>query len=297
MTARSTGSATITLGLLSIPVKLYSTAGEERSVSFNMLHDADSARLKQQYVCTQCNEVVDRDHTLKGYEHAKGQYVSFSPAELEAIDAVATQTIAIAEFVPDGEVDPIYVEKSYYLAADKGSERVVALLALALEKTRRVAIATYSARGRQHLVAVRQHPSYMHVLVLHQLRYEHEVRSAADVPGGDVGATDSKTLALACALIEQEHCAVFDPGKYSDEVYERTVKLIEAKVAGGEITAAPAAAPPTVIDLMTSLRASLKSPEAAAPAIATPRTRTARASSAAAKRTKPKTAAKRAARK
>ena len=100
MPARSIGTATISFGLVSIPTKLYTTNESAGDIHFNMLHDADGARLKQQYICTKCNEVVDREHTVKGYEHAKGQYVVLSADELKALDAVATQTIALEEFVP-----------------------------------------------------------------------------------------------------------------------------------------------------------------------------------------------------
>src|SRR6476619_5787532 len=100
MPARSIGTATISFGLVSIPTKLYTTNESSGDISFNMLHDKDGGRLKQQYTCTKCGEVVDREHTVKGYEYTKGQYVVFSPDELKALDAVATQAIAIEEFVP-----------------------------------------------------------------------------------------------------------------------------------------------------------------------------------------------------
>ena len=113
MPARSIGTATISFGLVSIPTKLYTTNESSGDISFNMLHEADGARLKQQYICTKCNEVVDRDHMVKGYEHAKGQYVVFTADELKALDAVATQAIALEEFVPATALDQLYVEKSY----------------------------------------------------------------------------------------------------------------------------------------------------------------------------------------
>ena len=128
MPARSIGTATISFGLVSIPTKLYTTNESSGDISFNMLHDADGARLRQQYVCTQCNEIVDREHTVKGYEHTKGQYVVLSSDELKALDAVATQAIALEEFVPGAAVAPLYDEKSYYLGPDKGGERAYKLL-------------------------------------------------------------------------------------------------------------------------------------------------------------------------
>ena len=128
MPARSIASATISFGLVSIPTKLYTTNESSGDIHFNMLHDADGGRLRQQYVCTKCNEIVDRDHTVKGYEHAKGQYVVLSTDEIKALDAVATQTIALEEFVPAEAVDPLFVEKSYYIGPDKGGERAYKLI-------------------------------------------------------------------------------------------------------------------------------------------------------------------------
>ena len=142
MPARSIGTATISFGLVSIPTKLYTTNESGNDIHFNMLHEADGARLKQQYICTKCNEVVDREHTVKGYEHAKGQYVIFSAEELKALDAVATQTIALEEFVPAASVDPLYVEKSYYLGPDKGGERAYKLIHDAMIDTGLVGIAS-----------------------------------------------------------------------------------------------------------------------------------------------------------
>lgn len=310
MTARSIGSATIAFGLVSIPVKLYSTKGEERKISFNMLHEpgacaaakepdvvgsAPTARLQQQHVCTRCEEVVDKDHTVKGYEHAKGQYVILTAADLEALEPDSTNRIDVEMFVERGEVDPLYVETSYYLAPDKGAEAAYGLLREAMFQSEREAIARYAARGREHVVHLRVHPAQP-IIVLHQLRYAHEVRGADEVP---IDAPDpaSDLLELGKAIV-RENAGCFEPSLYIDASYERTKKLIEGKVETGQILATtPPAAPPTVIDLMAALRASIKettpapSVDTAAPA----RTRAARAISAAKKRTtakaKPKTKA------
>ena len=186
MPARSIGTATISFGLVSIPTKLYTTNESSGDISFNMLHDADGARLKQQYICTKCNEVVDREHTVKGYEYAKGQYVVLSGEELKALDAVATQSIALEEFVPATAVDPLFVEKSYYLGPDKGGERAYKLLADAMVDTDLVGIASYSARGKQYIVLLRP---FHQGLIMHQLRYGEEVkpwsRSPDAGPAGD----------------------------------------------------------------------------------------------------------------
>ena len=254
MPARSIGTATISFGLVSIPTKLYTTNESSGDIHFNMLHDADGARLKQQYICTKCNEVVDRDHTVKGYEHAKGQYVVLSTDELKALDAVATQTIALEEFVPAKAVDPLYVEKSYYLGPDKGGERAYKLIRDAMLETDLVGIASYSARGKQYIVCVRP---FEQGLIIHQLRYAQEVKPWSEVPMPDLPEIKPAELGLAKQIIQQIAHETFAPEKYKDEVSERMMELINKKVEGQEIIAAPEAPAGKVIDLMEALKASL----------------------------------------
>ncbi len=283
MPARSIGTATISFGLVSIPTKLYTTNESGNDISFNMLHDADNARLKQQYVCTKCGEVVDREHTVKGYEHAKGQYIVLSGEELKALDAVATQSIALEEFVPAAAVDPLWFEKSYYLGPDKGGERAYKLLADAMVDTALVGLASYAARGKQYIVLLRP---YRGGLLMQQLRYKHEVKDFSEVTLPDLPEIKPAELNLAKQIIAQIQHETFDPGKYKDEVQERMKDLIDKKVAGQEITIAPEAPAGKVIDLMEALKASLnmntpdaRKPPVAAPALvaaAPPRTRRSR---------------------
>jgi DNA end-binding protein Ku len=254
MPARSISTATISFGLVSIPTKLYTTNEAAGDIHFNMLHDADGARLKQQYICTQCNELVDRDHTVKGYEHAKGQYVVFSNEELKALDAVATGAIAIEEFVPASAVDPVWVDKSYYLGPDKGGERAYRLLHDAMLDTGLVGVASYSARGKQYIVALRP---FQNGLIMHQLRYAEEVKPWADVPMPDLPELKPAELGLAKQIIQQIAHETFAPEKYKDEVQARMRELIAQKVEGQEITVVPEAPTGRVIDLMEALKASL----------------------------------------
>jgi DNA end-binding protein Ku len=254
MPARSIGTATISFGLVSIPTKLYTTNETASEIHFNMLHDADSARLKQQYICTQCNELVDREHTVKGYEHAKGQYVVFSPDELKALDAVATQAIAIEEFVPATAVDPLWVDKSYYLGPDKGGERAYKLIHDAMIETGLVGIASYSARGKQYIVSLRP---FNNGLIMHQLRYAEEVKPWAEVPLPDLPELKPAELGLAKQIIQQIAHETFAPEKYQDDVQARMRELIAKKVEGHEITMTPEAPAGKVIDLMEALKASL----------------------------------------
>jgi DNA end-binding protein Ku len=254
MTARSIGTATISFGLVSIPTKLYTTNETGNDIHFNMLHDADAARLKQQYICTQCNEIVDREHTVKGYEHAKGQYVVFTVEELKALDAVATQAIAIEEFVPAAAVDPLWVDKSYYLGPDKGGERAYKLIRDAMLETGLVGIASYSARGKAYIVALRP---FNDGLIMHQLRYADEVKPWTEVPLPELPELKPAELGLAKQIIQQIAHETFAPEKYKDDVQERMRELIAKKVEGQEISVTPEAPAGKVIDLMEALKASL----------------------------------------
>jgi DNA end-binding protein Ku len=244
----------VSFGLVSIPVKLYSTGETAVGVQLNMLHAKCGSRLKQQYVCPVDEEIVTRDEMVKGYEYAKGQYVLFSEEELKALNREATNAIAIAEFVPLEQVDPIYYEKSYYLGPDKGGERPYRLLAEAMKQTSRAALARYAARGKDYLVLLRP---YEQGLIMQQLRYHDELRPFSEVPIGEAELREPE-LKLAKQIIDQIANDHFQPDSYDDEVRQQTMELIEKKVAGQEISAAPAAAPKAqIIDLMSALKASL----------------------------------------
>jgi DNA end-binding protein Ku len=257
MPARPIGSATISFGLVSVPVKLYSSAESAATVSFNMVHKACGTRLKQQYICPKESVVVEKDDIAKGYEFSKGQFVLFSPEEIKTLEEKATNSIDITEFVPLAEVDRIYLEKVYYLGPDKGGDRAYRLLGEALKQTGRAALGQYAARGQQHLVLVRPKDG---VLVLEQLHYADELRPASEVPLGE-GEVKPAELALAKQLIDQTATDEFHPERYSDQVRGRVMAAIQQKVEGQEITAEPTEETGgKIIDLMEALKASLTKP-------------------------------------
>jgi len=253
MPPRPIASANISFGLVSVPVSLYSASESSANVSFNMLHKKCSTRLKQQYICPKEDVVVEKDDIAKGYEISKGHYVTFTPEEIKALDEKATNSIDIAEFVPLSAVDRIYLDKVYYLGPDKGGDRAYRLLGEALKTTGRAALGQYSARGKQHLVLVRPLDG---VLVMEQLHYQPELRSAAEVPHPDTPVKEAE-LALAKQLIEQSSSDEFRPENYRDTVRERVLDAIQQKVEGQEITAEEAPAETKIIDLMDALKASL----------------------------------------
>jgi DNA end-binding protein Ku len=256
MPARSISTATISFGLVSVPINIYSSAESKASVSFNMLHKKCNGRLKQQYICPKDGgEVVERTETVKGYEFAKDQYVVLSPEELKALEEKATGAIDIIEFVPLSKVNREYVSKCYYLGPDKGGDRAYRLLARALQDSGKAALGQYAVRGQQHLVLLRPHNG---CLVMEQLHYADELRPTTEVPIPE-GDVSDKELKLAMLLIEQTSNEEFEPFKYKDTVRERVMEMIQKKIEGQDITTAEPAAEggDKIIDLMAALKASL----------------------------------------
>jgi DNA end-binding protein Ku len=254
MPARALSAATISFGLVSIPVKLYSAAEPRSAISFNQIHRKDGARVKQQLISSRTGEVVAREDIVKGYEFAKDQYVLFEPEELTALEAAATHTIDIVEFLHAGQIERRYLDKVYYLGTDKGGARAYKLLAQVLTDTGRIALGKYAARGKQYLVMVRP---LENGLVMEQLHYPDELRSFAEVPIEDAAVKPAE-LKLATQLVEQAASEEFRPGEYKDEVRERMMALIQRKIEGEDITLAPTAEPEhKIIDIMAALKASL----------------------------------------
>lgn len=266
MALRSLASATISFGLVSIPVRLFSATQPSAGISFNLLHDKCGSRVRQQYVCPADGERVGREDLVKGYEFAKDQYVTFTPEELKALEEASSQAIEIAEFVPLAQVDPVYYDRPYYLGPDRGGAKAYRLLAEAMRRAGKAALARYAARGKQYLVLLRPVGGR---LVMQQLLHADEVRPFDEV---EVEPAELKEpeVQLALRLVEQTASDAFHPENYPDEVRARTQALIEQKVQGKQIQLAPVEAPRgQVIDLMEALRASLSGPaEAAAPPMA-----------------------------
>lgn len=263
MPARPLGSGTISFGMVSIPVKLFSAAESASAVSFNLLHSKCKTRLKQQYICeNDNNEIVKRDQMVKGYEFAKGQFVSFTDEEIKAMQEEANRAIEITEFVPLAKVDPIYFDGGYYLGPEKGGEKAYKLLCEAMKQTGRSALAKWSARGKQYLVMIRPCEGG---LVMQQLLYADEIK-----PFSEVGVPDAELkepeLKLAIQLVEQIATDEFRPENYQDDVRKRMQEAIQRKIEGQEITVAAEPPRAQIVDLMEALKASLASKSAGAAA-------------------------------
>ncbi len=254
MPARSIGSTTISFGLVSIPVKLY-TATHSESVSFNMLHKECNTRVKQQLYCPTHEQVIERDDTVKGYEIAKGQYVIFTNEELRRLEAERTNTIDIVQFVPEETVDFIQIEKTHYLGPDKGGHKAYTLLGATMRDAEVVAIGRYNARGKSYVVMIRP---YEKGLALHQLYYADEVHAFSEVDlGADVRIQDAERE-LALKLVEQLRADAFDARDFRDETSDRIREAAEQKAQGMEIATAPEQPAAQIIDLFEALKKSLE---------------------------------------
>jgi DNA end-binding protein Ku len=261
MATRAIGTLTISFGLVAIPVKLYSATQTSNQLSFNLLHKGCGSRLRQQYVCQKDGSIVEREDMVKGYEFAKDQYVTFTPEEIKALEEAGTHSVDISEFVPVQSIDPVYFDKAYYLAPDKGAAKPYALLTEALKETQRCAVGHWAARGKAYLVVLRPIGD---VLTMQQLHFSTEVRPASEVeiPKPEVKPAELK---LARQLIEQQTAERFEPTAFKDELRERIQAAIDKKIEGHAISVSEIAPEKSgkVIDLMEALRASLQKGERA----------------------------------
>jgi DNA end-binding protein Ku len=268
MAARSIASLSLSFGLVSIPVKLYSATESSSAVKFNMLAK-DGSRLKQQYVSEKDQAVVPRAEMVKGYEFEKDRFVLFAPEELKALEESSSSTIDIISFIPEKSVDPLFYDKAYLLAPDKRGGKPYELLAEAMRQSGRCALAKWAWKAKQYVVQIRPTQGG---LVLQQLLYATEVRSLKDLDIEPVQVSPGE-LQLALQLIDQISTDAYDPAQYVDEEKKRILAAIDAKIAGKQVVASAheeTTGTAQVIDLMEALRASLgKKPAAAkqAPAI------------------------------
>jgi DNA end-binding protein Ku len=254
MAARAISSGTISFGLVSIPVKVYS-ATRSKSVNFNMLHKADSSRLKRQMVCATCGEKVDNSETVRGYEYSRGQYVILSEDELKGLQKKTDQSIEIEEFIPIEKVDPVYFEKTQLLGPDKGGNKAYTLLRDAMLESGRVAVGRFATRGKEQLVIIRP---VARGLMLHGLYYADEVRNFDDIDLGDPVELKDGELGLAEQLIDQLSRKTFEPDRFEDGYRLAVLEAVDRKVAGEEIVVMPKEeARDQIIDLVAALKKSL----------------------------------------
>ena len=262
MAARSIATLTLSFGLVSIPVRLYSATESASSIRFNLLA-RDGSRLKQQYISEKTQRVVPRAEMVKGYEFEKDHFVIFTAEELDALEEESSHVVDIVAFIPEQSVDPLYYDKPYLLAPDKRGAKPYALLAEAMRKSGRCALAKWAWKAKQYVVQIRPAEGGM---VLQQLLYAAEVRSFADLNIEPATVTPAE-LQLALQLIGQISQDSYDASQYKDEERQRILDAIDRKIAGKQIVATTHDEQPTsgqVIDLMEALKASLQKKPAGA---------------------------------
>jgi DNA end-binding protein Ku len=256
MAARSIASLSLSFGMVSIPVRLYSATEAAASVKFNLLAK-DGSRVKQQYVSEKDQSVVARAEMVKGYEVEKDRFVLFSADELKKLEEGASHVVDIVAFVPEKSVDPRYYDKAYLLAPDKRGGKPYALLMEAMRSSGKSALAKWAWKTKQYVVQVRPTEDG---LVLQQLLYADEVRSFNEL-GIEPVSVSAPELQLALQLIDQISEPAYDPTQFHDDEKQRVLDAIDRKIAGQEVVASVHAedepAGGQVIDLMAALQASL----------------------------------------
>jgi DNA end-binding protein Ku len=250
---RAKDSGTITFGLVSIPVKIYSANSAEH-IQFNQLAPKSKARVKQQLIDPTTNEVVPYSDTLKGYEYAKGQFITFSAEELENFEAISDKTIDLKEFVPATSVDYTLIEKLHYLGPDKGADKAYSLLAATLTRTGKVAVGQWNARSKQHLVTIR---AIEGKLVLQQMFYAEELRDLNEIDVAKLAVSEVE-INMAEQLVSNLSSPTYDHSKYRDEYKDKVLAAIDNKVAGKQVVISPVAGTTTTVDLFEALKKSLE---------------------------------------
>ncbi len=255
MAARSMWTGSISFGLVNIPVKLYTAIRQER-VAFHMLHDQDKSRLRRKMVSEANGKEVHQEHTVKGFEIARDQYVVVTQEELDSVAPEASRTIDIRDFVDLDDIDPVYYDRPYYLAPAEHAARPYKLLLDAMTKSRKVGIAKFVMRNKEYLAALRPMED---ALVLDTLHFHTEIVPKEDVPGLPVKVKiDDRELKVAMQLVDSL-ATEFKPEQYKDEYRERVMEMVQRKAAGEEIHTQPVVGekPGRAVDLMAALEASL----------------------------------------
>lgn len=241
----------LTFGLVSLPIKLF-TAARAETISFNQLHRTDHSRVKQKLFCAAEDVELSRSDIVKGYEYEKDRYVVVDDEEIKKMAPKSAKVMEILEFVKEAEVDPVFYEKSYYMAPEEAGEKPYSLLLEALKRSGFVALARIAMHSREHIVILR--PSGAGI-TLHTMYFEDEIRKSESYNSETSGVSD-KELNMAMMLVEAL-AAKFEPGKYKDSYRENLRAMIDAKVAGQEVVAPAEAQQMKVIDIMDALKASL----------------------------------------
>ncbi|MGF1647589.1 MAG: Ku protein [Kineosporiaceae bacterium] len=257
---RAIWKGAVSFGLVNVPVRLY-TATQENDVRFHQVHRADGGRIRQRRICSVDGEEVPYDEIAKGYETADGRMVILTDEDFAELPAATGREIEVHEFVPENQIDPIMLGRTYYLEPDAAATKPYALLRQALVDTERMAVVTYALRNKESLAVLRVRGD---VILLQQMLWPDEVRVPQFENVGDAARAELRPqeVTMAASLVESL-AADFEPDRYTDHYREAVEQLIEAKLSGGDARDVPAApAEPgggaEVVDLLTALQNSVE---------------------------------------
>lgn len=250
--ATAVWSGTISFGLVSIPIKLF-TATSSHDISFNMIHPDCKGRINLQNYCPQCERVVQRSELVKGYQYEKDQYTLVTDEDLQSVKPESSSMLDIVQFSDLQEIDPVYFERSYYIGPDKGSEKAFVLLTKAMEETNRAAIGKLIMRNHEYLVIAR--PA-LEGLMVHTMLYQDEIRANEFKVSGDMEVRE-KELDLAKQLVESL-TESFHAENFKNEYIQKLEEMLEAKIQGRKLTVVKPTARPKVTDLMEALQRSVE---------------------------------------
>ncbi len=246
-------SGTLAFGLVTIPVKLYSAVESSSDVSFRLLDRETLKPIKEIRVNPETKEEVPWEQIVRGVEHAKGRYVPISSEELKALPLPTAHTVELLGFVDAEEINPLFLDKTYFLGPGKGGEKAYELLRRTLEEEGKVGLGKVAIRTREHLAAVR---SVDGALVMQTLYYDDEVRSTDEIPDLPKNVRVAPAEKKMAEQLVGSMATGFEPGEYKSEYKQALAKLVKAKLAGRPL-AEPEEAPRKVIDLQEALKASL----------------------------------------
>jgi DNA end-binding protein Ku len=249
---RAIWSGTISFGLVTVPVRMYSAISES-DLHFHLIHEPDGGRIGYQKICKAEGEPVPDDEIVKAFEFERDELVVLTDEDFAAAKAEGVKAIEIHDFVPYEEIDPIYFEKTYFLGPNEGGEKVYSLLRQAMEQTELAAIGKFVMRDKQHLGCLRVRDG---VITLERMFFHDEIRDAGEVKPKAAKVSKAE-LEMATTLIEQFK-GPFEPGKYEDTYRDALCAIIEAKRKGETIEAAPVEAEEEPTDLLAALRASVE---------------------------------------
>lgn len=244
----------ISFGLIFVPVKLYA-ATEQKDIRFNYLHEKCKTPVQYRRFCPQCQAEVPMEEIVRGYEYEKGSYVILRDEDFHGAGGEGGKSINIMDFVSLADIDPIYYEKAYYLAPSEGGAKVYELLKKAMSETGKVAVARVVLRNKESLAVLRVSNN---TLVMSTMHYPDEVRETGALPELNYQVNlHENEVKMAISLINNLSAA-FQPEKYTDTYRERLMDIIQAKIAGAEITTPTRPETGKVVDLMEALKASIE---------------------------------------